>query len=183
MKYIISLVFLLSLLSFTTPYALSEDNPIHPSLEERKLENYETRSELPPLPENNPAIQESAVRNAEQNQVIQDTRTPRDEETPRDRQAVLCDPKFGGSPNDPGCQKPTPAPTPYDPGDGGKGGDKDNDNDNPSPEEGVGGESPSSANVVVGLSKTSGTPFPITNIIGLICLAKGLILVKKSLLN
>lgn len=182
MKYIISLVFLLSLLPFMSVDALSED--VRPSLEERKQQNYETRSQLPPLPVNNPAIQESAVRNAEQNQIIKDTRTPRDEQTPRDRQAVLCDPKFGGSPNDPGCQKPTPAPTPYDPGDGGKGGDdRDNDNDNPSPEEGVGEESPSSANVVVGLSKTSGTPFPITSIIGLICLAKGLILVKKSRVN
>lgn len=184
MKYIISFILLLSLLSFTAPYAVSEEQPIHPTLEERKLQNYETRKELPPLPVNNPALQESEVRSAEQNQVIQDTRTPRDEQTPRDRQAVLCDPKFGGSPNDPGCQKPTPAPTPYDPGDGGKGGDGDKDKDNGTSENGgTGGENPASTGVVVGLSKTSGTPFPITSIIGFICLAKGLTLVKKSLLK
>lgn len=176
MKYIISFVFLLSLLSFTAPYAVSEEQPIHPTLEERKLENSETRNQMPELPVNNPAIQESAVRNAEQNQIIQDTRTPRDEQTPRDRQAILCDPKFGGNPDDPGCKKPQPTPPP-----GGNGGGQGGGGSTTTSEGGAGGGASAPSAVVIGLPKTSGIPFPITNIIGIICLAKGIILVKKSL--
>lgn len=185
MKYIISFVFLLSLLSFTTPVVLSEDQPIHQTLEERKQENYETRKEMPTLPVSNPAIQDSAVRNAEQNQVIQDTRSPRDEQKPRDRQAVLCDPKFGGSPNDPGCQKPapTPGPGPVTPPQGGPGPNNPPTTSENPPTSPTGGGSSSSGAAVIGLSNTSGAPFPVTNIFGIICLAKGLILVKKSLLN
>lgn len=189
MKYIISFVLLLSLLPFLSVDAKSDD--IHPTLEERKLENYETRNQMPQLPANNPAIQESSVRNAEQNQVIQDTRNPRDEQTPRDRQAVLCDPKFGGSPDDPGCQKPKPSPAPGENGggqgggNGGGGGQGGGESTTTSTTSGggTGGDGKTSGAVVVGLPKTSGSPYPFSNIIGLICLAKGFLLVKKSLLK
>jgi hypothetical protein len=179
MKYIISFVLLLSLLPFLSVDARSDD--FHPTLEERKIENFEVRNQMPKLPVNNPSIQESAVRNAEQNQVIQDTRTPRDEQTPRDRQAVLCDPKFGGSPDDPGCQKIQPTPPPQGGDDGQGGGNVGGESGGESTSTTTSSSTSSSGGPVVGLSKTSGVPFPITNIFGIICLAKGLILLKKSL--
>lgn len=172
MKYILSFVFLLSLLPFLSVDARSDD--LHPTLQERKIENFDVRSAIPTLEPANPAIQGSEARN------------PRDEQTPRDRQAVLCDPKFGGDPSDPGCQKPNPptpppAPGPTTPPQGGPG-----PQETPSPAtsenppttsgEGQGG--------VIGLSKTSaGGGLPLVNFLGLACLTKGLILVKKSLLK
>ena len=172
MKYIISFVFLLSLLPFLAVDALSEDsNTVHQTLEERKQQNYDVRHEMPTLAPNNPAIQASP-----------DIRTPRDEQTPRDRQAVLCDPKFGGSPNDPGCQNPAPTPTPgpVTPPQGGPG---PSEGENPPASSapaggGAGGEVSAPSAAVLGLSKTSSGAVPLFNFLGLACLIKGLILLS-----
>jgi len=173
MKYIASFIFLISLLPFLTVDARSEG--LHPTIEERKIDNYEVRNAMPTLEPANPTIPGGEARN------------PRDEQTPRDRQAVLCDPKFGGNPSDPGCQKPNPLPTPYDPGDPGNGGGQGGDNSqsgsgspSSSSSSSSGGGS-SSGGVVLGLPKTSSQSLPLNVFIGIICLVKGLSLTIKSL--
>lgn len=171
MKYILSFVFLLSLLPFLSVDARSDD--LHPTLQERKIENFDVRSAIPTLEPANPAIQGS------------ETRNPRDEQTPRDRQAVLCDPKFGGDPNDPGCQKPNPTPPPVPgPTTPPQGGPGPQETPSPATSENPPTTSEGGQGGVIGLSKTSaGGGLPLVNFLGLACLTKGLILVKKSLLK